>query len=284
VYLIEDFRSYLKIKGTSEGTIKSYTLKVQEYSRWYNESFDLELRRLYRENILDYLGYLHTIKKDNAKTINTKISALIRLNEFLIGSRIQTDFVLDKKDRIKIQEQIVSPTKVTKNDVEQFRQKILEEEGSKYYCIATIGMFCGLRISEILAIQLTDFNFTTRELIVNRGKGNKMRIVYMNQKVINAIKEYLKERKSDTSHLFPSKKSRTGKMDSSAVNKIFNKYSNIITPHQLRHYCATNMLTSETAKFAIHEVAAVLGHSNVHTTLRYTHTSKNELLDKIDRL
>lgn len=282
--MIEDFKSFLRANGASEATMKSYSLKIEEYIRWYKGSFDLEFRRLYRENVSDYLAYIRTIKRDSAKTINTKVSALIRLNEFLINSGIQADFVVDKKDRIKVQEEIVSPTKVSKSDVEQFRQRILEEEGSRYFCITTIAMFCGLRIFEILSIQLSDFNFTTRELVVNRGKGNKMRIVYMNQKVINAIKEYLKERKGDSQYLFPSEKSVSGKMHPSAVNKVFNKYSPIITPHQLRHYCATNMLTSDTAKFAIHEASAILGHSNVQTTLRYCHISKNELLDKIDRL
>lgn len=282
--MIEDFKVFLKAKGSSEATMKSYALKIEEYISWYKGSFDLEFRRLYRENVSDYLAYLRTIKRDGAKTINTKVSALISLNQFLINLGIQNDFVVDKKDRIRVQEQIVSPTKVSKTDVEQFRQRLLEEEGSRYYCIATIGMFCGLRIFEILSIQLSDFNFTTRELIVNRGKGNKMRIVYMNQKVINSIKEYLKERESDNPYLFPSQKSATGKMHPSAVNKVFNKYSKVITPHQLRHFCATNMITSDTAKFAIHEISAILGHSTPQVTLRYCHVSKNELLDKIDRL
>lgn len=267
--MIEDFKNFLNGKGVSEATIKSYALKIEEYIRWYKGSFDLEFRRLYRENVVDYLAFLRTIKRDSAKTINTKISALIKFNEFLINVDIQNDFVVDKKDRIRVQEEIISLTKVNKSDVEQFRQRLLEEEGSRYYCIATIGMFCGLRIFEILSIQLSDFNFTTRELVVNRGKGNKMRIVYMNEKAINSIKEYLKERKSDKPYLFPSEKSATSKMHQSAVNKVFNKYSKVITPHQLRHYCATNMLTSNTAKFAIHEAAAILGHSNVQTTLRY---------------
>ncbi|GAA3652802.1 tyrosine-type recombinase/integrase [Asaccharospora irregularis] len=282
--MIEGFKNFLRVNGASEATIKSYALKIEEYIRWYKGSFDLEFRRLYRENATDYLAYLRTIKRDSAKTINTKVSALISLNQFLINLGVQNDFVVDKKDRIKVQEQIISPTKVNKADVEQFRQRLLEEEGSRYYCIATIGMFCGLRIFEILSIQLSDFNFTTRELIVNRGKGNKIRIVYMNEKVVNSIKEYLKERKSDSTYLFPSEKSATGKMHPSAVNKVFNKYSKIITPHQLRHYCATSMITSDTARFAIHEAAAILGHSSVQTTLRYCNISKNELLDKIDRL
>jgi hypothetical protein len=58
------------------------------------------------------------------KTINTKVSALISLNQFLINSGIQMILLVDKKDRIRVQEQIVSPTKVSKTDVEQFRQRL----------------------------------------------------------------------------------------------------------------------------------------------------------------
>lgn len=240
--MIEEYKNYLKINGASQATIKSYILKIEEYMKWYRGSFNLEFRRLYRENVLDYLSYLQTVKKDNAKTINTKISALLKFNEFLCQSGVQEKMAVYKNDRIRVQEPLVSPTKVSKAEVEQFRQRILEGEGAKYYCITTIAAYCGLRISEILAIELNDFNFTTRELIVNRGKGNKMRVVYMNQKAINAIKEYLKERKSDSPYLFPSEKSSTGRMHPSSVNKVFNKYSDVITPHDLRHHYATMLV------------------------------------------
>lgn len=279
--LIEEYRNYLKNNGASQSTIKSYLLKIEEYMKWYGGSFNLEFQRLYRENVVDYLSYLQTIKKDNAKTINTKISALLKFNEFLCEFGVQEKTVIYKNDRIRIQEPLVSPTKVNKAEVEQFRQRILEEEGVKYYCITTIAAYCGLRISEILAIELNDFNFTTRELIVNRGKGNKMRVVYMNQKAINAMKEYLKDRKGDNPYLFPSEISSTGKMHPSSVNKVFNKYSDLITPHALRHHYATMLLNS---RFSISETAAQLGHTNIHTTMRYTHTNRNEIIEKIDCL
>jgi len=279
--LIEDFKRYLKINGVSKATIKSYILKVKEYIQWYQESFGLEFCKLYRENVLDYLSYLQTVKENNAKTINTKVSALIKFNNFLRECHIQEEMVINKNDRIRVQEPLVSPTKISKQEVEQFRQRILEEEGVKYYCISTIAAYCGLRISEILNIKLEDFNFTTRELIVNRGKGNKMRVVYMNQKVINAIREYLKERKSDSPYLFPIEKSSTGMMHPSSINKVFKKYSDLITPHELRHHYATMLVSSG---FSISEVAAQLGHTNVHTTLRYSHTDRNEIIKKIDCL
>lgn len=277
----EEFRNYLDNIGTSQLTIKSYLLKFEEYMKWYRGSFNLEFRRLYRENVMDYFSYLRTVKKDNAKTINTKVSALLKFNEFLCHTDTQEQMVIYKNDRIKIQEPMVSPTKVSKEEVEQFRQKILEEEGAKYYCITTIAAYCGLRISEILSLELKDFNFSTRELVVNRGKGNKMRVVYMNQKAINAIKEYLKERKSDSPYLFPSSLSSTGKLNPSSVNKIFNKYSKKMTPHDLRHHYATMLVNS---RFSISEIAAQMGHSNPHTTLRYSHTNRSEIIEKIDSL
>jgi site-specific recombinase XerD len=116
--LIEDFKRYLKINGVSKVTIKSYILKIKEYIQWYQESFGLEFSKLYRENVLDYLSYLQTVKKNNAKTINTKVSALIKFNEFLCECCIQEKMIINKNDRIRIQEQLVSPTKISKQEVE----------------------------------------------------------------------------------------------------------------------------------------------------------------------
>ena len=116
--MIEDFKRYLKINGVSKATIKSYILKVKEYIQWYQESFGLEFSKLYRENVLDYLSYLQTVKKNNAKTINTKVSALIKFNEFLCECCIQEKMIINKNDRIRIQEQLVSPTKISKQEVE----------------------------------------------------------------------------------------------------------------------------------------------------------------------
>ena len=87
--LLEAFKEYLALQGKSENTINSYYLHIKGYYQWYLESFGRECLVLYRENILDYISYLRNIKKDTGRTVNSKISALIKYNEFLIENGIQ---------------------------------------------------------------------------------------------------------------------------------------------------------------------------------------------------
>lgn len=278
--MIEKFKNYLIENGKSENTIKSYINHLKGYFKWYEESFGEEPIKLYRQNVLDYKVYLQNIKKDNAKTINSKLSAIGRYNGFLMDCSIQNDIVISKRDNIKIQLQFASPSLVNKNDVESFRQKVLEHEGNRNYAIVTILAYGGLRISEALNIKLDDINLVSREVIIREGKGNKQRVVYINSKIINAVREYLKERKScDLDYLFVSNKGN--RVDRTVINKLFNKYSSDITPHTLRHFFCSNAL--ETG-YSIHEVSNQAGHSNIHTTLLYTNPTKEKMKEKANLL
>lgn len=225
------------------------------------------------------MEYLTNIKKHKVNTINTKLSALIIFNEFLIVSEMQENFAVSKKDMIKIQSKGTSPTEITKKDVKKFRQQILEQGSIRNYAIVTIMAYCGTRISETLSIKLSDINTTTREIVI-KGKGDKYRKVYMNDKVSNSIKEYLKERQeTDLDYLFIS--SKENKLDRTVINKMFNKYSDTITPHSLRHFFCSNAIEND---FSIHEVAYLAGHSNVHTTLLYTNPQETEMKEKMNTL
>lgn len=278
--MIERFKNYLAEDGKSQNTIKSYINHIGGYFTWYRESFGEDPVKLYRQNILDYKSYMQNIKKDSAKTINSKLSALGKYNEFLIDIEVQHDIVVSKKDNIKIQQQFASPSIVNKNDIEAFRQKILENEGNRNYAIVTIMAYAGLRISEVLDIKIDDINLISKEVVVREGKGNKQRVVYINSKIINAVKEYLKDRKSsDLEYLFISNKGN--KVDRTVINKLFNKYSDKITPHTLRHFYCSNALENG---YSVHEVANQAGHSNIHTTLLYTNPSKEQMKNKAENL
>ncbi|WP_157752642.1 phage integrase N-terminal SAM-like domain-containing protein [Schnuerera ultunensis] len=111
---MEEFKEYLALQGKSKNTIDSYYLHVNGYNQWYLEAFGRDCSVLYRENILDYIGYLRNIKKDTGRTINCKISALIKYNELLIENEIQQDQVVSKKDNIKVQQTFANPSDVTK--------------------------------------------------------------------------------------------------------------------------------------------------------------------------
>lgn len=274
------FENYLVQEGKSINTVKSYLFHIRNYFKWYEDSFGEEPIKIYRQNVLEYKSYLQNVKKESGRTINAKLSALIKYNEYLQDKGIQNDIVISKKDNIKIQNEFASPATVTKADVEAFRQQVLKYEGNRNYAIVTIIAYAGLRISECLNLKGDDINLTAKEIIVKEGKGSKQRLVYINSKIIEAVKEYLKERKEvECDYLFVSNKGN--RIDRTVINKLFNKYSDKITPHTLRHFYCSNAIE---AGYSVHEVANQAGHSNIHTTLLYTNPTKEKMKNKAELL
>lgn len=282
---MEEFKNYLLEQNKSQNTIGNYIRNINSFKKWYKETTGEELKKLYRPNILDYKSYLRNIKKTKkgetlkAETINANLSAIMKYNKFLVETGIQKEIVIQENDFIKIQKQHINPCKVNTADVERFRQQILEHETKRDYAIITIILFIGLRISECLNIKMNDFDLNSKEIIVRNGKGGKVRTVYMNDKVVEAIKEYLKERKSNSKYLFVSRQSN--KVSRSRINQLFNKYSNVLTPHGCRHYCFTNMSKKG---FSLIEIAMIGGHSSTRTTEIYTNPSEKEIKERINIL
>lgn len=80
---------YLRENRESENTVKGYELDLKQYLNWFADSFAREGQILYRQNALEYVRFLKTVKRVNDKTINWKISSLRSYNEFFIESNIQ---------------------------------------------------------------------------------------------------------------------------------------------------------------------------------------------------
>jgi integrase/recombinase XerD len=285
--VLDQFKMYLQEDGKSENTINSYLKHVEDYLKWFSESKGVEFKQLYNTNVKDYISYLKTVRKQKPATINAKINALMKFNEFLVQTGVQEGIVITNKEFQKVQQQYASLAKLELQDVEKFRQLVLESGNKRNFALVTLLAYAGLRISEALNLKLDDISIGTREIIVHEGKGNKTRTVLMNQKVKDALEEYLKERKSDSEYLFVSKQKK--QLDRTTVNKIFADFSKKvrddenfrITPHDLRHfYCSYALKIG----MDVHEVANQAGHSNIHTTLLYTNPTKKEMLEKIDRM
>lgn len=287
---LNEFIEKLKLEGKSINTIKSYKAHMQEYFQWFTDSFgNTEFKGLYRSNIQEYKNYLKNIKrigKDNhnldGKTINAKLSALAKYNELMQPDNI----VISKSDYIKIQENAINPTEITKEDIEAFRQRILQSEGThalRNYAIVTIMMYTGLRISEVLRLKKTDVSTITGEIRVTDGKGEKQRIVIMNSKVIDAISEYKRHyNKEETELLFYNANGKP--LDRTAINKVFWEFRDKdkpISPHSLRHYFCSSALE---AGYTISEVAMLAGHSNIHTTMKYTNPSMKKIKERAELL
>lgn len=282
--LVEQFRQYLKDDDKSENTIKGYIQNVNGYLKWFDESKDMTFLKLHRENVKEYIAFLKTVKQSKPKTINTKINALVKFNEFLVENGQQQDMVITKKDFQKVQQQYASLAKVEHKDVEQFRQLVLESENKRNYSLITLLAYAGLRISEALNLTINDYNLISREILVKDGKGDKTRTVFMNDKVKDSLQGYIKERGDvENEYLFISNRGK--RLDRTTVNKIFKTFSDKlqkeITPHDLRHFFCSHAISKG---MSVHEVANQAGHSNIHTTLLYTNPSKQDLINKMNQL
>ena len=278
--MLDGFCEYLRQQGKSENTVKAYSQGMKDYMRWYEETFGKQMKVLLRPNVLDYISYLRTVKELSNRSVNAKLASLHSLNLYLISAGYKSEMVLTKQDYLKVQLAYASPSTVTKADAERFRQEILEQNGTRDYAIVTILAYAGLRISECLQLRMEDVSLKAKEIAVRRGKGDKMRVVFIGDKVVNAVREYLKERPDpDSPYLFPG---RNGEhLSRGQVNRIFNAHSDSITPHTLRHFFCSNALESG---YDINEVANQAGHSNIHTTLLYTNPTREKMKEKANRL
>lgn len=287
---IKEFIDRLHLEGKSNKTIKLYSTSVKEYFKWFYESYgDVEFKKLYRENILEYKNYLKNIKRSkrsgnnlDARTINTKLSALIKFNELLQADNI----VISKADLIKVQTEIVSPTNITKKEVEEFRQRILQSEGcsaKRNYAIVTIMAYAGLRISEVLELKKVNVNTTANQIRVMDGKGEKQRTVIINSKIVSAIREYEKSDNVESEYLFHNSRGKI--LNPSTINKVFDDFSvegYHIHPHMLRHFFCYNAL--ESGAYSINEVSNQAGHTSIKTTMRYLNPNLDAIKKKAELL
>lgn len=278
--MLVGFRKYLIERGRAENTIISYCLTVKGFVLWHQEACGQPPEQLARQDALNYITYLRTVRGLTNRSVNTKLAALQALNEFLIETCRQTELVLSKRDYLRTQTAYANPSTVSREQVELLRQQILAGRGLRDYAIVTVLAYAGLRISEALALRLGDVDLAAREITVQHGKGDKMRVVFIGDKVVDAIKEYLQNRPdTDCSYLFLSR--RGGALSRGQVNRIFNAYSDSITPHTLRHFFCSAAIE---AGYSINEVANQAGHSNVHTTLLYTNPTREQMKEKANLL
>lgn len=288
--LMEEFKRKMFLDGKSKRTIEVYSNSVKEFFRWFYDSYgNVEYKKLYRENILEYKSYLKNIKKSSysgnnlcPRSINSKLSALICFNEMMEPDNI----VVSKKDLIKIQAEIVNPASITKKEIEEFRQMVLQSEGCtarRNFAIVTILAYAGLRISECLNLRKSDICLESNQLKVANGKGEKARIVIVNSKIVSAVREYQKTDHVASEWLFHN--SRGERLNQTTINRVFKlccPKGYEITPHTLRHFYAINAVSS--GIFTIPEIANQMGHSSIKTTMRYMNPNLEEIRKKVEQL
>ncbi len=286
--MIDDFKKYLEFQGKSETTVLTYTYHLNDYFRWFKQSFGKPCKKIYRQNILDFKSYMK-LRNIDAGTYNNKLNSLKNFNEYLIGKGIQKDIVVLKEDKQKKQVSKINPTRITEDDVKKIMQEILESDNTRNYTIAVIFCYTGVRVSELTNLKVKDIDLIGGKGIIREGKGDKQRTILINSKAVEAIKEYLKVRSKrpyadKSEYLFLSNKyteKTKGKLNRSSINRILKKFTSIASPHQWRHYFATNALEKG---WLFMEVGEQLGHKDPRTTKKYTHPTFEKMKEKAERL
>ncbi len=279
-YLTE-YSNYMTEQNKSANTINSYVKDINLFFEYFNTPPTFTISR---DQIVEYKDYMLNVKNMNAKSINRGLSSLKSYNEFLIEKKYQEHLVILSRDYISIQKSSISPTKTTMKEMNKFMDKVKQNEVVRNYYIVRLLLNTGLRISEALNIELNDINFKQKKLRVI-GKGSKQREIPLNEVVIEIIQKAIKDRENynyalnvlNSKYLFLSKKSE--KLDTATIERIFNKYSNIITPHSCRHCFATNYLESGGR---IDVLQMILGHSDPSTTMIYNHPSQIRVMESVN--
>ena len=174
------------------------------------------------------------------------------------------------------------PKYLTQDEAVTLLSNIQSDFYERDYCILTLFLNCGMRLAELVTIDMGDFRDDTIRIV---GKGNKERLVYLNDACLDALQRYKKVRASlpnlaDRDALFVSK--RTGKrLSARRIEQIVARCLQSaglsgrgFSPHKLRHTAATLMYQGGVDMLALKEI---LGHENVSTTQIYTHLNREQL-------
>ena len=288
--MLEDFKKYMIKNKLSENTYKSYLLDVKLYINYYKDSYGEDFEKLNSIDIQTYKSYLKNIENQKPVTINRKLNALKKFNEYLVDKGIQNDIVIDKRDYIKIAPNFVKKDAPDEKEINKLIHKAVDSKRDT--CIIILASNGGLRAEEIVNIKLIHVHLEQRFIAII-GKGEKYRELTINDKMYKALQEYLEERLQtnlDNPYLFVGKKSSFYKdkpMSRSIVNRILNKYNvevkiEDLHPHLLRHYFGSTAYYK--AGYSLIQIASQLGHSDIKTTRGYIDNHNKNMLDLSNRL
>lgn len=291
--LIRQFLEYLEIeKGRSLKTTQNYHFYLNRFLKWSNYTDPSQITqdgvrnfRLWLNRQTDTAG---TPLKKN--TQNYHLIALRAFLKYLSKQDIKTmapekielakmpDRQIEFMEGSDLEHFLEAPFKIDQPEILQLRDKAILET-----LFST-----GLRVSELAGLKKDSINFNKDEFTV-RGKGSKLRVVFLSNQAKHWLKKYLEARKDMSAFLFTNhdkagiKRNKT-KSDQGltprSIQRIVQRCAKIagitkkITPHVLRHSFATDLLQNGAD---IRSVQTMLGHSSITTTQIYTHITDKQL-------
>lgn len=306
-----DFLNYLgTIKGRSIRTVEAYHIDLRLFLRFMKlyksgvnlseitdekieqtQILDLSLQFLASiktADIYEYLQYVYKGRENNAATRSRKTSSIRSFYKYLT---LNIDHPIRENPAKNLEvpkNKKALPKYLSLEQALELLNAVDTSAQERDYCIITLFLNCGMRLSELVGINFQDIQGNTLRLF---GKGNKERIIYINDACINAIERYLEVRRQqkgikDKNALFLT---RSGtRIGTRRVEKIVEEVlqkaglsNQGYSVHKLRHTAATLMY--QYGQVDIRILKDVLGHANLGTTEIYTHISNQQMEDAMKK-
>lgn len=311
--VLRDYASYTAvIKGNSEKTVCEYLLDLRTFFRFMLmrdseaelslddfEKIDIKridveyIRRISAQNIIDYLMFAGFERENSTTTRMRKLSSLKSFFHYahgkkhLVDSNPTSDIDAPKKSQ-------TLPKYLTIDEAVALLEAVKNDIGSKTvvrdFAIITLFLNTGMRLSELVGLNLESFDSELSKVKV-LGKGNKERIIYLNDAARGAIQDYLRARldprfiRTGDNAFFLS--GRQTRISAKTVQWVVYKYLQLaglgarnLSVHKLRHTAATLMY--QTGKVDIRVLKEILGHEQLNTTQIYTHVVDRNIEEAMD--
>lgn len=297
---LSDFLFHLKVvKARGDRTVEAYYIDIRTFLRYLKLSNNLVppetplneikikdvpielLQNFTLNNAYEFLYYTSSDLNNTTTTRARKTSALKQFFNFLHkkAGLLQTNPLIDLeipavKNKL--------PKYLTLEDSIELLTKVEGKNSERNYCILTLFLNCGMRLSELVGLNFRDINLENRTMRL-LGKGNKERIIYINDACVSALKNYYKVRpvapKEQNAVFLSKQKTRISKRrvqqiveESLFTAGLDNKG---VTTHKLRHTAATLMYQHGNVDPLV--LKEILGHKSIATTEIYTHLSNENM-------
>ena len=303
---LKEFLIYMEtIKGRSSRTVDGYYIELRSFIRFLmiknnmvssdTDYTDIDIsvapfeliKNATKLDAMEFLAEFQTKHQNQAKARSRKVSAIRSFYKYLTvssGKLIENPMLNLETPKLKK----TLPKYLTLEQALELLTNINTNFTERDFCIITLFLNCGMRLSELCGINMSDIHDNRLRLL---GKGNKERIVYLNNSCLNAINNYLavlnsgeKIKRSDKEKdaLFLNKNGK--RIGARRVEQIVEdclKQAGLdgmgISPHKLRHTAAT--LLYQDAGVDIRVLKELLGHESLSTTEIYTHVSNKQIED-----
>lgn len=298
--ILKDFLFYMgTVKGRSTKTVNAYYIDLKTFFRFIKhlknlvpkninfkdiniDDIDLNLiKSISIQDVYAFLYYTEVDRKNNTSTRSRKSSCIRSFFKYITN-------IMKLLDENPVKDlEVATPKKslpkyLTLEESINLLNNIDGDNKDRDYCMINLFLNCGMRLSELANINLQDIRENTIRIT---GKGNKQRMVYLNQSCIDALSEYLKVRNKITNI-----KEKNALFISRNGNRVSNRQIQRIVEnnlkksgldnmgysvHKLRHTAATLMYQHGNVDIRI--LKELLGHVNLGTTEIYTHVSNKQL-------